>query len=280
MGFWGSAYNVLDANYGGLLPGGEKPGLGLFDPRTEGQYAGVDRNNFNVPGSPELQNQFQRLMGGQDSVAQLQLRQAQAANMAQQQSMAAGAAPGNVAAAQLAAMQNIGRLNQGATGQATMAGIAERQQAQNGLMNLAQMQQQGGIAYEGNRAARAGAQMNTPTPGEQILGAGMGVAKIAAMAKGGVVTQPTRALIGEAGPEAVIPLAQLPNVMEQLQMAPAARPKMKSAPTPPPAQEAAGRRGILPGELAKFGPSEAQPFKLTPPPPPPLPLGYDLGKRR
>jgi len=36
------------------------------------------------------------------------------------------------------------------------------------------------------------------------------------LAEGGVVTQPTRALVGEAGPEAVIPLAHLPALIERL----------------------------------------------------------------
>jgi hypothetical protein len=37
-----------------------------------------------------------------------------------------------------------------------------------------------------------------------------------AMAKGGIVTGPTRALVGEAGPEAVIPLTQLMNEFKEM----------------------------------------------------------------
>jgi hypothetical protein len=37
------------------------------------------------------------------------------------------------------------------------------------------------------------------------------------MATGGLVTQPTRAIIGEAGPEAVIPLRELPGLIDRLQ---------------------------------------------------------------
>lgn len=220
---------------------------GLFDPRTEGQYAGVNQNNFQLPGFNGMQQQLQGLYAGKDSVAQERLRQATAANMAQQQSMAAGAAPGNQAAAHLAAMQNSARLNQGMTGQATQAGIAERQAAMQGLMGLSQAQQQGNIAYEGNRAARAGTQMAQPTAGESILGAGMGIAGMAMMAKGGIVMRPTHALIGEAGPEAVIPLAQLPGLMARMQSSADGN---KGRPIPP----APAPRRVLPGELSKHAP--------------------------
>lgn len=221
---------------------------GLFDQRSEGPYAGVGRGNFSLPGYNGMSQQLQGLYGGNDSVAQERLRQATSANMAQQQSMAAGAAPGNQAAAHLAAMQNAGRINQGMTGQATQAGIAERQAAMQGLMGLNQAQQQGGIAYENNRTARANAQMQQPTQGEQILGAGMGVAGMAMMAHGGIVTRPTHAIVGEAGPEAVIPLAQLPGLMARMQ---SSADSNKGRPIPP----APAPRRVLPGELSKHAPT-------------------------
>lgn len=228
--------------------------LGLFSPRTEGQYAGVKQSNFQLPGFNGMSQQLQGLYGGTDSVAQERLRQATAANMAQQQSMAAGAAPGNQAAAHLAAMQNSARLNQGMTGQATQAGIAERQAAMQGLMGLNQAQQQGNIAYEGNRTARAGAQMAQPTQGEEILGAGMGAAQLAMMKDGGVVTKPTHAIVGEAGPEAVIPLAKLPGILQALQQPQVAPAAMKPGPQPTPTSQYYGPAPVV----SQYGPPTPQ----------------------
>lgn len=256
-------------------------------------------------------------MRGKNSLAQLQLRQAADQNIANQRSMAASAAPGNAALMNLQAMQGAGRINQGYAGQAQQASIMERNAAANALAGLATgargqslgqatssydralqaagMQQQGNIAYEGNRTARFGSTLGAPTNMDNMTGMIKNVATLGGMATGGVVSQPTHALIGEAGPEAVIPLAQLPTLMAQMQQAGvqpqapsttaapvvATRTKTSSGTGPAPRQQdATGRRGILPGELAKFAPSEASKFVVTPPPPPPLPLGYDLGKAR
>lgn len=256
-------------------------------------------------------------MRGKDSLSALQLRQASDQNIADQRSMAASATPGNAALMNLQAMQGAGRINQGYAGQAAMAGVAERNAAAQTLGGLATagrgqslgqqdsaygrqlqnagMQQQGNQAYEANRTSRYGASLGVPTMGEAVLGAAAQGAKFAAMAKGGVVDSPTHALVGEAGPEAVIPLAQLPSLMAQMQQAGvvpqapsttapgvvATRTKTSNGAAPPaPPQQATGRRGVLPGELAKFGPPEASKFVLAPPPPPPLPLGYNLGKRK
>jgi hypothetical protein len=55
------------------------------------------------------------------------------------------------------------------------------------------------------------------------------------MAKGGLVTQPTHAIVGEAGPEAVIPLAQLPELMSRLvqHVRSSYAPKKETAAAPP-----------------------------------------------
>lgn len=67
---------------------------------------------------------------GQNSVSAEQLRQGLAQNLAAQQSMAAGASPQNAAmAARTAAIQS-GRLGAGLAGQQAIAGLQERQQAQ------------------------------------------------------------------------------------------------------------------------------------------------------
>jgi len=228
----------------------------------------VDRQNFNLPGYGQMNQQLQDLYAGKDSMSQERLRQNTAANMAQQQSMAAGAAPGNQAAAHLAAMQNSARINQGMTGQATQLGIGERQAAMQGMLGLNQAQQQGGMAYEGNRTARSGAQMQQPTKGEQLLGMGMGAAQMYAtggvpMADGGVVTQPTHILAGEAGPEVVIPLHKLPDVLQQMQ-----------------AQRGTGmsRTKTSYPDRPTYVPQQVRPA-LTPPPPPPAPLGQGMPRR-
>ena len=210
MSFLDDAWGGIKDVVGGLTGG-------VFDARTEGQYGGVNRDNFMLPGFDSRNNWFGAQMEGKNSLSRLQLQQANDAALAQQRSMAASAAPGNQALAQLSAMQNQGRLSQGLAQQQAMAGIAERDAAARGALANAAQQQQGGIAYEGNRTARAGAALGTPTQGENLLGAAIGGAKAyAMMGHGGVVTQPTRAVVGEAGPEAVIPLAQLPSLLDQM----------------------------------------------------------------
>ena len=123
-----------------------------------------------------------------------------------------------------------------------------------GLQN-AQANMGGHIAYEQNQTTRRGQDLGIQ-PGQQNWERVVnGAAQVAPflMAHGGVVTQPTHAIIGEAGPEAVIPLAKLPTIIDAL----AARTKTSAdmprprPPAPPAAPVAATRRSILPGELAK-----------------------------
>jgi hypothetical protein len=250
-------------------------------------------------GQAQLLDRLQHQMNGTDSLAAEQLRQQAGQNVAQQQGFAASARPGGAQLASLTAATNAGQINQGLAGQQAMAGIAERNAATNAYgqaigqargqdlqnsqfnagANLQQqginqgwgaqqlqnagMQQQGSEAYEANRAGRAGAALGTPTWGEGVVKAGLGAASIAAMKDGGIVTQPTRALIGEAGPEAVIPLAKLPDMMRSLRppmggMAPAGDEWRRAQRIPPQAPQPQYRPGkmILPGEQAKSAPSE------------------------
>jgi len=51
---------------------------------------------------------------------------------------------------------------------------------------------------------------------DQSFGEMLGIARIPALASGGVVTGPTSAIVGEAGPEAVIPLSRLPEMVSRL----------------------------------------------------------------
>jgi len=73
---------------------------------------------------------------GQNSVSALQLRQGLQQNQAAQQSMAAGANPNNSAGAARTAAIQMGRLGAGLAGQQAVAGIQERNQAQQAYGNL------------------------------------------------------------------------------------------------------------------------------------------------
>lgn len=256
MGFFGDAWQGIKDTTGDITGG-------LFGPRTEGQYAGVSRQNFDLPGFGPRNEYFNSIMTGRRSLSALQAQQANDAAIAQQRSMAAGAAPGNQGLAQLSAMQNAGRLQQGLAQQQQLAGIAERNAAAQSALENARAQQQGTMGYEGNRTARANAALGTPTAGENFLGAAIGGAKAAAMmATGGVVTQPTNAIVGEAGPEAVIPLAQLPTLLMQMQRQGVGDKYMQNPPPsmnsgPPPAMNM-----IRPQELSRMRPPIVRPEEL------------------
>lgn len=146
-----------------------KSNLGLGDPmRKEGQYGGVDRANFDLPGGDAARardeglgaqygmraapqaadsafrqyqmsqaNRLQNLASGADSVSARQLKQQQAQLGNQQASMVAGAAPQNAAAAQRMAMQNQARGAQGLAFNQALAGIQERNAATGALAGLA-----------------------------------------------------------------------------------------------------------------------------------------------
>lgn len=95
--------------------------------------------------SPEMAAMRSRLAGladGKDSMSVEQLRQGLQQNLGAQQAMAASATPNNsVMAARTAAIQG-GRLGAGMSGQAAMAGIAERNAATAALANFLQQQRQ------------------------------------------------------------------------------------------------------------------------------------------
>ena len=109
---------------------------------------------------------LQALASGQNSISAEQLRQGLQQNLAAQQSMAASASPMNAAmAARTAAIQSA-RLGAGLSGQQALAGLQERQMAQQALANMI-LQQRGqdlqaalgsrGNALQGYGAANAGA---------------------------------------------------------------------------------------------------------------------------
>lgn len=141
--------------------------------RSGGEYGGVDKGNFDLPGAKErskrlldmaqgfgqrqapgigrfqnsgegefrggqeaLIRQLQGRASGADSLSQIQLRQAADHNLAQQQALAASARPGQGAMAARMASQQAGNIGQGLAGQAAQAGIMERAQAQDMLGNV------------------------------------------------------------------------------------------------------------------------------------------------
>ena len=104
--------------------------LGATAQQTSANYGrDVGALNSNVQG-------LQAIANGQNSVSALQLRQSLQQNQAAQQSMAASAAPQNAAmAARTAAIQS-GVLGAGLAGQQAVAGLQERNQAQQQLGSL------------------------------------------------------------------------------------------------------------------------------------------------
>jgi len=98
---------------------------------------------------------LRRLASGQDSVSAEQLRQGLQQNQAAQASYAAGASPQNAAmAARTAAIQSA-RLGAGMSGAAALAGLQERQAANQGLSNM--ILQQRGQDLNATLGARQGA---------------------------------------------------------------------------------------------------------------------------
>lgn len=100
------------------------------------------------------------LAEGRESITGEQLRQGLAANMASQQSQAAGARGGNAAMAARTASRNAASLGSGLAGQQTLAGIAERDAANRALI--------GGMSTARDQDLRAG----TISRGQAIQGIG------------------------------------------------------------------------------------------------------------
>jgi hypothetical protein len=117
---------------------------------------------------------MQRIASGQDSVSGMQLKQALGQNVSAQRSMAAGAAPRDQAMAGLMASRNAMSLGAGLAGQQAVAGIQERQAAQNALMQaLLQRQQMAqNAALQGRQLA---AQTQGPSLMQQLGGGAMGL---------------------------------------------------------------------------------------------------------
>lgn len=148
--------------------------------------------------SGALRQQLGQIGNGQQSISAMQLRQGLQQNVAGQQAMAAGARPMNAAMAARGAAMNAGRMGSGLAGQQAMAGIQERQAANQTLGGMISQQRQQeldanlgarGLALQGYggledaRTQKFTGVAAQPTGWGRILGAGMGGAALAA--KGG-----------------------------------------------------------------------------------------------
>ncbi len=95
---------------------------------------------------------LRRLASGQDSVSAEQLRQGLGQNLSAQQSYAAGASPQNAAMAARTGAMQMGRMGSGLSGQQALAGLQERQNANQQLTNA--ILQQRGQDMQGALGAR------------------------------------------------------------------------------------------------------------------------------
>lgn len=182
LGLEGGAARIPD-HLKGLQYGGQIEGAA----RQAGNFAGYGQHRYQQLGGQgqEALDYFgQRMRGEGDSMAMRQLAQGLAQSQAQQRSMAAGAAPGQGVMAARNAMSNMGRQSVGMSGQAAMAGIAERDAAASQYGNLlhglrgqdlqatlgSRGQQLGAYGtLEGLRADERRVYAGLPTSGEQFV---------------------------------------------------------------------------------------------------------------
>lgn len=153
-------------------------------------FANTSQEGFGRLGAEATQERdyLRGIARGDESVSRMQLAQSLQRNQSMQQSMAAGAAPQNQAAGARQAMMNAGRQGAALAGQQAVAGIQERQQAQNALAQMLMQQRQQelsaaqgarGQAIQGYGTAYTGA-MATPTGLESGMQLGMSAAQAGA----------------------------------------------------------------------------------------------------
>lgn len=109
-----------------------------------GAFAGVGEQGYGAmtAEAQQARDYLRKLASGEQSVSAEQLRQGLQQNLAGQRSFAASAAPQNQAMAARTAAMNMGRMGTGLAGQQAVAGLQERQQA-NQLLNQVISQQRG-----------------------------------------------------------------------------------------------------------------------------------------
>lgn len=134
--------------------------------------------------SQGVRDRLSRLAGGQDSISQMQLNQARQGNLNAQRSLASSAGPGNAAMAARNAALNMGRANYGMAGQQAMAGIAERNAANQALGQMLAQQRQMELqaSLQGRQNAMQGYGLGKPDDKEKgylepIVQAGLTAAK-------------------------------------------------------------------------------------------------------
>jgi hypothetical protein len=103
--------------------------------RAAGDFAAWGESGYHGLGreGADVRDMLRRQATGQESVTREMLRQGLQQGLAQQRSMAAGAAPQNQAMAARTAAMNMGRATAGMSGAAAVAGMQERQAAAKAL---------------------------------------------------------------------------------------------------------------------------------------------------
>lgn len=153
-------------------PGEDEQRRGLFgQAQASSGFADQGQQQFSVLGG-QLGTSAQDLRdiaSGKVSVSAEQLRQALGQNMSAQRSMAASASPQNAQMAALMASRNAMSAGAGLAGQQALAGIQERQAAQQALAQLLlqQRQQELQAALGGRQTAVAG--YGGATPGQSFM---------------------------------------------------------------------------------------------------------------
>jgi hypothetical protein len=159
-----------------------------------GQFANTSQRNALRLGEETgmLRGDLRALASGQNSISAEQLRQGLQQNVAGQQAMAASARPGNAAMAARTGAMQAARMGSGLAGQQAIAGIQERQAAQQALggllinergqdINAALGSRNASLAGYGQIENARGQRFDTlagvPTKQEQILGAAQGAAQ-------------------------------------------------------------------------------------------------------
>lgn len=124
---------------------------------------------------------------GDQSISREQLRQGLAGTVGQLRSQVAGASPGNAGMAALQASNNIGRAGATMSGQAALAGLQERRDAEQALaaLSLGQRGQDVNVALGSRGNAITGytnqIQPKGPSFWDKVLGAGVGLGGAALM---------------------------------------------------------------------------------------------------
>lgn len=147
---WGTAIGGIA---GGLI-GGIGGYLGSSSDEEERkkklleQFAAQGQANYNSLGTEAAaqRDYLRSLASGQNSISAEQLRQGLQQQIAAQQSIAAGANPANASAAARQASINAMHAGTNMAGQQAIAGLQERQQAQQALSNMIMQQRQQELA--------------------------------------------------------------------------------------------------------------------------------------